>query len=152
LLQEKLQDQQCYQIGKKCWVTLCSFQSDQPFPTEQILRYQFISQQSAIDELLPQLLYENASQLNLVIKERLDEVLDGSCRNPHHCSKDSLVATDNKVSQLPILERPALLMLSGDQIYADHVAGPLLLAIQKVIRLLGLNDEQFDNPVVEDSN
>jgi len=36
-------------------------------------------------------------------------------------------------------------MMSGDQIYADHVAGVTLYAIHQVIALLGLNDESFSD-------
>ncbi len=36
-----------------------------------------------------------------------------------------------------------MLMMSGDQIYADHVAGPTLDAIQQVIQLLGLIGEEL---------
>ena len=47
--------------------------------------------------------------------------------------------------------RPALLMMSGDQIYADDVAGPMLSAIHQTIRLLGLRSERLTGAVVDDS-
>ncbi|MCV5978547.1 hypothetical protein OFO29_40025, partial [Escherichia coli] len=61
-----------------------------------------------------------------MISEKADYVLHGSCRNPHHFSQDTLVTADEKVASLRVDERPDMLIMSGDQIYADHVAGPTL--------------------------
>ncbi|MCV5943234.1 hypothetical protein OFN64_41780, partial [Escherichia coli] len=41
--------------------------------------------------------------------------------------------------------------MSGDQIYADHVAGPTLDAIEQVVKLLGLPDEQFEQAPIADT-
>ncbi|WP_019613049.1 alkaline phosphatase D family protein [Psychromonas ossibalaenae] len=151
LLHADLKLQTCYQVGRHCWITLCTFRAAEALPLNQVLNYQFITQQGPLEDLLPNLLYPGETLLMLVIKTDLDYVMHGSCRNPHHNSDDSLVAADNKTAQLEALERPALLMLSGDQIYADHVAGPTLSAIKEVIHLLGLNDETFDQAAVADS-
>jgi hypothetical protein len=37
---------------------------------------------------------------------------------------------------------------TGDQIYVDHVAGPLLTAIHQVIQVLGLFDENWSGAEV----
>src|SRR3546814_17739269 len=44
-----------------------------------------------------------------------------------------------------------MLMLSGDQVYADDVAGPMLAAIHALIRCLGLYGECLEGAVVSDS-
>ena len=55
---------------------------------------------------------------------------------------------DTKLASQPLGERADMLMMSGDQIYADHVSGPLLDAILQTIKLLGLPDETFpDGPL-----
>ncbi len=48
-------------------------------------------------------------------------------------------------------KRPALLMMSGDQVYADDVAGPMLRAIHALIKRLGLFEEHLEGAVVSDS-
>ncbi|MGA4603956.1 alkaline phosphatase family protein, partial [Ectopseudomonas hydrolytica] len=59
---------------------------------------------------------------------------------------DRLLADQTQASQ-----RPALLLMSGDQVYVDDVAGPMLCAIHQLIARLGLFDETLEGAVVEDS-
>jgi hypothetical protein len=54
-------------------------------------------------------------------------------------------------SEPDVSKRPALLMMSGDQVYADDVAGPMLRAIHALIERLGLFDEHLEGAVVSDS-
>ncbi|GLO61111.1 hypothetical protein MACH09_16190 [Vibrio sp. MACH09] len=129
------------QLGHSAWIILLQLRGE--FPTDQPLQYQITTQQGDITSLSPSLLYSQEQRITFVINSRADHVLHGSCRNPHHSSQDSLVAADNKIAKQQPLDRPALLMMSGDQIYADHVAGPMLDAIHQVIPLLGLPDETF---------
>jgi len=98
-------------------------------------------------DIIPHLAYNNKSRPSFIIQENINNLLHGSCRNPHHESPDSLLAGDELVEQTlsDVEKRPALLMMSGDQIYADHVAGVTLYAIHQVIALLGLNDESFSD-------
>ncbi|MGF1724647.1 alkaline phosphatase family protein [Photobacterium nomapromontoriensis] len=141
-----LADGQHIQIGQQAWIYQVTFSGD--FPVNSPLEYQITTQQGTITELQPHLLYPGEERPSFIIKTQADYVMHGSCRNPHYPSKDSLVAADNKIASQTVEERPALLMMSGDQIYADHVAGPMLDAIQQVIRLLGLYDETFDKAPV----
>ncbi|EGU53810.1 alkaline phosphatase D family protein, partial [Vibrio tubiashii] len=66
-------------------------------------------------------------------------------------SKDALIQINEKVASQALEDRPDLLMMSGDQIYADHVAGPTLDAILQTIKLLGLPDEQFEQAPIGSS-
>ncbi len=91
---------------------------------------------------------QSAPRPNFVIKSHIDHILHGSCRKPHHPGSDGLLVVDEVLAaaRLPGAElgaQPALLMFSGDQIYADDVAGPMLYAIQQVIARLGLCDERI---------
>ncbi|MDN3630343.1 alkaline phosphatase family protein [Vibrio lentus] len=140
-----LDEQESIQVGTHAWVTLIHLQGE--FPTNVPLEYQIETEQGSITELAPHLIYKDtrtnndSSRIEFKISTTADYILHGSCRNPHHPSKDSLVAADNKIANQTVLERPDMLMMSGDQIYADHVAGPTLDAIQQVIQLLGLIGE-----------
>ncbi len=111
------------------------------FAVDSLIYYSLHDKEKSLD--LSAYCYERAESPAFVIPNRLDRILHGSCRNPHHPAKDSLVAADNWQSeQRDSLNAGAdLLLLSGDQIYADDVAGPILLAIEKVISLFGVFEE-----------
>ncbi|WP_410959906.1 hypothetical protein, partial [Salmonella sp. SAL4362] len=80
-------------------------------------------------------LYPGRQRASLVLKPRLDQLLHGSCRKPHHPAADGLLQVDRLLEEnlLQAESRPALLMMSGDQVYADDVAGPMLVAIHGLI-------------------
>lgn len=61
-------------------------------------------------------------------------VLHGSCRLLHGKGEDSLVAADEIIARYARepLERPSSLFLTGDQIYADEVAGPLMAHVNRL--------------------
>ncbi|RZM84056.1 metallophosphatase [Pseudoalteromonas rubra] len=90
---------------------------------------------------LSELSYTEAPQL--MIPNTLRSVLHGSCRNPHHHSRDSLASADDYLSDTlhDSAKRPALLIMSGDQIYADDVAGPMLMAAHSLIAQLEIYPE-----------
>ncbi|MEZ8320130.1 hypothetical protein [Vibrio splendidus] len=136
-----LQEHDSIQIGTHAWVTLIRLQGE--FPTNTPLEYDIHTESGSLKELAPHLVYNGKSRVEFKISTSADYILHGSCRNPHHPSKDSLVAADNKIADQSVAERPDMLMMSGDQIYADHVAGPTLDAIQQVIQLLGLVGESL---------
>lgn len=140
-----LVEQESIQVGTHAWVTLIHLQGE--FPTNVPLQYQIETDQGSLTELAPHLVYSdkrtNNTRIEFKVSTTADYILHGSCRNPHHPSKDSLVAADNKIATQAVVERPDMLMMSGDQIYADHVAGPTLDAIQQVIQLLGLVGESL---------
>ncbi|PMG16307.1 hypothetical protein BCU98_14445 [Vibrio splendidus] len=136
-----LEEHDSIQIGTHAWVTLIRLQGE--FPTNTLLEYDIHTESGSLKELTPHLVYNGKSRVEFKISTSADYILHGSCRNPHHPSKDSLVAADNKVAEQSVAERPDMLMMSGDQIYADHVAGPTLDAIQQVIQLLGLVGESL---------
>ncbi|MFA0424630.1 alkaline phosphatase family protein, partial [Vibrio sp. 10N.222.54.A1] len=136
-----LEEHDSIQIGTHAWITLIRLQGE--FPTNTLLEYDIHTESGSLKELAPHLVYNGKSRVEFKISTSADYILHGSCRNPHHPSKDSLVAVDNKMADQTVAERPDMLMMSGDQIYADHVAGPTLDAIQQVIHLLGLVGESL---------
>lgn len=58
-------------------------------------------------------------------------IVHGSCRKPHGGGKDALAILDDliRTSATAPLQRPQQLFLTGDQIYGDDVADPLLFAL-----------------------
>ena len=80
-------------------------------------------------------------------------LLHGSCRKPHFPCADGLVRADSWLAERldQTEQRPAWLMMSGDQVYVDDVAGPMLHAIHQLIERLGLFDEKLQGATVADS-
>lgn len=65
-------------------------------------------------------------------------IVHGSCRKPHGGGKDAMLFLDNLIqkSAEKANQRPHQLFLTGDQIYGDDVADPMLWISQGVSQLL----------------
>jgi len=95
------------------------------------------------------LCYPGRSTPGFVHQPRVRALLHGSCRKPHHDggdgSGDGLVRADAHLGQCVAAPDaqpwPSVLVLSGDQVYCDDVAGPMLRAIHGLVARLGLPDE-----------
>lgn len=82
---------------------------------------------------------------------RLLRVVHGSCRKPHGVGKDMLSTVD-ALLEAALQEgrnRPQQLFLTGDQIYADDVAAPLLFALIDAGNFLFAGNEQEVLPGTE---
>ena len=151
------QEQQIIPIGKQAFIHLISIDFDQKLPCKTALHYDFEylvdGKKQSISEQIPELLYQKQQFPSFIISQDINTMLHGSCRKPHFDSGDGLQQVDNIISESVLGEeqRPAMLMMSGDQIYADDVAGPTLVAIHQVIELLGLYHESWEGAVVNDS-
>ena len=112
----------------------------------------------------PDLSYPGRHGPGFIRQARVASLLHGSCRKPHHGGGDGLAEADGLLARclepgpdaadqrLP--RWPALLVLSGDQVYADDVAGPMLRAIHALIERLGLANELLaggDDANIEDA-
>lgn len=109
----------------------------------------------------PELVYQGQRNPGFIIKPNITHVLHGSCRKPHHPSGDGLLAADKQLAQslnqqeaelMDTSAWPSLLMLSGDQIYADDVATPMLVACHQLIQRLGFFNEPFRHTSITDGN
>ncbi|MBV6287431.1 alkaline phosphatase D family protein [Pseudomonas aegrilactucae] len=139
-------------IGRHAFVHLIDVQLAAPLPTDVQVDYDLLLHGQGMRDWASHLLYGDNQQPNFVVRARLDHLLHGSCRKPHHPAADGLLCADRLLAapHAPA-ERPALLMMSGDQVYADDVAGPMLRAIHGLIERLGLFDEHLEGAVVENS-
>lgn len=97
------------------------------------------------DATEPALCYPGQETPGFVFQPRVAAVLHGSCRKPHHPGGDGLVRADRHLQQCLASPAdhawPSALVLSGDQVYCDDVAGPMLRAIHRLIARLGLPEE-----------
>lgn len=103
--------------------------------------------------LEPALCYADEPRPRFVLRRQLRHLLHGSCRRPHHDSPDGMARADRWLAERrdTPAQWPAQLLLTGDQIYADDVAGPLLVAIHATIARLGLWPETLEGAKVADS-
>jgi len=137
-----------FTIGTKAVVHLLDIEIC--LPVNQYIEYDLLLNTDFgiknLQQIIPTITYGDKIRPSFIIQSHITNMLHGSCRNPHAKSEDSLLAGDDLLAQTlqSSEQRPALLMMSGDQIYADHVAAPTLYAIHQVIELLGLNNEKFD--------
>ncbi len=154
-----LSDDECTRIrvGTSAWLHLIDVKLDEPLPHDRPIRYDLRllghAAEPGIAQWAPHLLHEGERMLLFVIRPRFDNLLHGSCRKPHHASADGLVCVDrllDEARQAPE-QWPAALLMTGDQIYADDVAGPMLVAIHALIRRLGLYGECLEGALVADS-
>ncbi|HCN73002.1 MAG TPA: hypothetical protein DIS96_15350, partial [Pusillimonas sp.] len=149
-------------IGRHCFLYLLDFTLDSDLPADQALPYDLQWQSEAFDnktnwvsirEWAPDLCQDGHTLPQFVRRARLASVLHGSCRKPHHPCEDGLVAADDWLNHKADKPEswPAFLLLTGDQVYVDDVAGPMLTAIHELIEELGLYDEQIEEALVPDS-
>ena len=131
-------------IGQRCFIQLLQLQGELPRDTP--LTYQVYDGETPLLQDEEGLFYPGQSAPIVTIQPKIQRLLHGSCRKPHYPNDDALIQADKLVEETLFnnSERPALMMFSGDQIYADDVAGPMLVAIHQLIDVLGLFDETWE--------
>lgn len=124
-------------------------------PEDVPVGYDFLlgDTKTSLAALEPGLCYEGEPRPRFVFRRRLDHVLHGSCRRPHHPSGDAMVRADRWLEERRNNPEgwPTVMLLTGDQIYADDVAGPMLRSIHALISALGLWSETLTGSGVTDS-
>ena len=145
-------------VGKYAFIHLLSFTSSEPFEDTARIGYSLSfsddAQQASWEDEQRGLLYDGQSSLCFHYTETPETILHGSCRKPHFHSDDALAQVDvlHKNAFKKENDFPDLLLMTGDQIYADDVAGPMLKAIHSVIDRLGLYHEALEGAVVTNTN
>lgn len=139
-------------VGRHAFIHLIDIALSHALPQDEIIGYDLLIDGLGIAQWAPHLLYGDATTPSFVLHSRIHHLVHGSCRKPHHRADEGLLCVDRLLADARTpLERPALLMMNGDQIYADDVAGPMLRAIHGLIARLGLFDEFLEGAVVSDS-
>jgi hypothetical protein len=145
-------------IGEHAVINLISIPLNSTLKKNTLYAYDFIlddgQKKHSLANLLPELRYPSHNFFNFAIKPDIQQIFHGSCRKPHFESPDGLVQVDNVLNKNSnnAASRPSMLIMSGDQIYADDVAGPTLVAIHQVIKLLGLFDEKWTGDNITNSS
>ena len=149
-----LDTQQCQvvPVGRHAFIHLIDVSLSEALPLDVSIDYDLLVDGCGIAHWAPHLLYADAPSANFVVHSRIHQLVHGSCRKSHHHADDGLLCVDRLLADARTpAERPALLMMSGDQVYADDVAGPMLRAIHALIARLALFDEYLEGAVVDDS-
>ena len=150
--------QQRLWLGQHACLYLIDLELASPLPMDTLIEYDLLvegtdGEVSGIRQWAPWLCYDGADCPNMVIASHHRRLLHGSCRKPHHDGPDGLVRADSwlETRVADVEERPAWLLMTGDQVYVDDVAGPMLRAIHTLIERLGLVDEVLEGATVDDS-
>ncbi|CAM4085559.1 alkaline phosphatase family protein [Vreelandella rituensis] len=144
-------------LGRHAWLHLIDVSLATPLPTGVRIDYDLkiihAEGETGIAGWAPHLLQQGAGYPGFVIAEQHHRLLHGSCRKPHYDGPDGLVRADSWLAERcdTPSEWPAWLLMSGDQVYADDVAGPMLAAIHALIHRLELFDEPLAGATVADS-
>ncbi|MCO4786545.1 MAG: hypothetical protein KC467_11540, partial [Marinomonas atlantica] len=151
-----ISDTQCtsIQIGERLFIKLITVTLEDRLPKTEALGYRLTFEEGRPVELNgDNYLYdEKDDTIQFIWKPEISSLLHGSCRKAHFGYQqldsrasigDGLAQADRHLSHTNISDWPSLLMLSGDQIYADDVAGPMLYAIRQAVDLLGIKEERL---------
>ncbi len=122
------------QLGEKLFIYLLQAYPDQNqnqglFPTNTLCHYRLLTDTSEIDLQAAKVTYGELKYPIFHIPAKLTSILHGSCRKPHGAhGQEALTVADSLLEQYhqEIGKRPDLLLLTGDQIYADDVEASLL--------------------------
>nr|WP_136252638.1 alkaline phosphatase family protein [Ningiella ruwaisensis] len=158
-----LEEAQCEQlsfcVGKHCYIHLLRLKPEIALRANAFYAYnidiELDSHTQALDQALPELFdceQNTEKSIPFYFAKKLNNVLHGSCRKAHFHKKDALpVISELLKAESSKTDYPDLLLLTGDQVYVDDVAGPMLFAIHQVIDLLGLHHENFEASVIANS-
>jgi hypothetical protein len=144
-------------VGKHLHIILLHFELSTQLPINEFIDYNLLllaHDQSDLNwqplkQLAPLLVHAQQPLPRFQIKPKVDSILHGSCRKPHHPGTDGLAQADELLANLQSgqpsndTQWPSLLLMSGDQIYADDVAGPMLQAMHQLSDMLGIYKEQL---------
>ncbi|WP_123592482.1 alkaline phosphatase family protein [Salinisphaera orenii] len=146
-------------IGRHAWIQLIDVDlaahAVPPLPVDVPIGYdlELGAARTSLAAAEPGLCYPGERRPRFAIRPRLTNLLHGSCRRPHHDSGDGMARADRWLGAQrdDTAEWPSVLLLTGDQIYADDVAGPMLRAIHALIARLGLWSETLAGATLPDS-
>ncbi|MFT2109926.1 alkaline phosphatase D family protein [Marinomonas sp. 2405UD68-3] len=151
---------QCIPAGKYLYLHFIHITIDNPIPYDVWVEYHLqlndvqANKTYDMSDWASHLYYQGHHSLGFILHKSVTTLLHGSCRKPHFNRQqnlDGLANVDKVLSKHTVSEWPSLLILSGDQVYTDDVAGPMLHAIHQVIGVLGLPNETLEGAEINDS-
>ena len=138
------QTSQVLKAGENLYFYLLDIELTEALPSSTEIHYNLTLNGHEHSTWAPSLTYPNHDYPFFIIQPNVSDLLHGSCRKPHYPSEDGLVTADTYLRETPTQDWPSLMMMSGDQVYTDDVAGPMLKAIHQLIPHLGMPDESLD--------
>lgn len=143
-----------------CHFYLLTLKPDSPLPQDTWINYDINIKSESMDDWQgikqwsSHLCLADQNSPRFVIHSRTRQIFHGSCRKPHHRSRDGLAEVDKYLQEHgdEIESNPAALVLSGDQIYTDDVAGPTLMTIHRLIRILHFPAETLPSETLTNSD
>ncbi|PYF84825.1 PhoD-like phosphatase [Marinomonas alcarazii] len=139
-------------VGDNLYIQLLDIPLDTALPAQCPIHYDLRLNDTGWSEWAEDLVYPGQKLPFFVLQPKIKNILHGSCRKPHHPSQDGLLRVDSLLQNTDPKEWPSVLMMSGDQIYADDVAAPLLCVIHQLIPHLGIRAEAFDCIDIDNSD
>ncbi|MFC4655878.1 alkaline phosphatase D family protein [Rheinheimera marina] len=145
------------QLAEALYLQMIDLPLLQALPVQQQISYDLqLKPQSAerwqnCNEWASALCYPGQQLPFFRLEPKVRQLLHGSCRKPHFAGPDGLVRADQFLQQCSEHDWPSLLMLSGDQIYADDVATPMLYAIHQLANKLGFANEHLPEADIQNS-
>jgi hypothetical protein len=134
------------QLGANLHIALLSVKAERgELPTDVLLGYTFTLKTDSGKHALATLVagdvglaYAGQKTPTFYLSTERSRILHASCRKPHAEGYDALRALDERMGEVPtnLDKRPGVLFLTGDQIYADDVAEPLLDHLTELSALL----------------
>lgn len=152
------------QLGENLFIYLLEarHKENKPFPLDSLLYYQLSTLNGKKNEPwdLSDLAYKDLQHPSFFIAEQSKNILHGSCRKPHGtASTNPEIKIDKKNNDALVLankilvdncqdltKRPSMLLLTGDQIYADDVAIALLATLREQAKQLMGHTEYIPEP------
>lgn len=121
-------------LGERLFITLIAVQPRKgSFPLDQLLAYDLILNGMSLGDLgllsgSKQITYDGLPLPTFFLAKETMSLLHGSCRNLGGTGLDALPGGDVLLAEhcSDLSLRPSLLILDGDQIYADHLPAPLI--------------------------
>lgn len=128
-------EQRTAKMGDALFVHIIWLNWSDDIPEGEILYYDLLAQGSSFLKGNQDFCYAGESYPSFIVPGELKNILHGSCRKPHADavkaewgSSDQLATAAGLVGESITDQdkRPSTLLLTGDQIYADDVGGPML--------------------------
>lgn len=146
-------------VGEFAFIQLISLTLENDLSQDQWVYYDinvFDKEQNFLCSNINNICYSGNKSPRFWYTKSTTKVLHGSCRKPHFDSPDGLVAVEHEIALhqtevTPSTLPPSLLMMSGDQVYIDDVAGPMLTAIHQIIKRLKLHSGNWKNSDITNS-
>ncbi|MBS0352439.1 MAG: alkaline phosphatase D family protein [Proteobacteria bacterium] len=143
-------------LGKNFFVYLFRIEPDEAdsFEVDKLLEYDVMIEDRSLSDMgYSNLALPGFKRPSFFIPSQGKSLLVGSCRKPHGSAQSSAGAMSSDAlsyawtllekSAHDMDQRPSALLLLGDQIYADDVAGPLLESLKVTARTLFEDDEEI---------